>query len=352
MIGLSAKVESAVKDKLKRKVMYSDGWVVQRQHPLRSTFCCPSRFEGERRLFHCFFLSFSPLYDETNLNADKHCRFIKWVVQDLYGKNVETDVISIIGDNFEANKSIARKLGKTLVGCGSHRLNLAIKIIPAEHKIILDKVNTLMGKFENLILGTKLRKLTSLVPVQRNVTRWSSTFEMIKRYFELKTLFSTIENDPALAVYLPAPFENNLLENLLNQFTKLNSVNKAMQHVEITISDTRALFDEVIKSHPMTSKYLASDASIVFDVVFESAITKIQNKNERFMTKEEVLAVKMLKKNEDEQASATSTSDDFAQSIIKKKRMCNSGSDYATKKEFSMYYLRQTLWKAFSAQQV
>ena len=78
----------------------------------------------------------------------------------------------------------------------------------------------------------------------------------------------------------------------------------------------------------MTSKYLASDASIVFDVVFETAITKIQNKNERFMTEEEFLAVKMLKKNEDEQASATSTSDDFAQSIIKKKRMCDYRSDY------------------------
>ena len=99
----------------------------------------------------------------------------------------------------------------------------------------------------------------------------------------------------------------------------------------------RALFDKVIKSHPMTSKYLASDASIVFDVVFESAITKIQNKNERFMTQEEVLAVKMLKKSEDERASATSISeyfaqsiikDDFAQSIMKKKRMCDSGSDY------------------------
>ena len=76
-------------------------------------------------------------------------------------------------------------------------------------------------------------------------------------------------------------------------------VTKALQRVKITITDTRPLFDEVIKSPPMTSKYLASDASIVFDVVFESAITKNQNKNERFMTEEEVLAVKMLKKNED-----------------------------------------------------
>ena len=71
---------------------------------------------------------------------------------------METDVISTIGDNCEVIKSIARKLGKTLVGCGSHRLNLAINMIFAEHKIILDKVNTLMGKFKNLILGAKLRK--------------------------------------------------------------------------------------------------------------------------------------------------------------------------------------------------
>ena len=150
---------------------------------------------------------------------------------------------------------------------------------------------------------------------------------MTKRYFELETHFSTFERDPGLAVYLPAPFKNNLLENLLNHFTKLNSVTKALKREEITIFDTRALFDDVIKSHPWTSKYLASDASIVYDVVFESAITKIQKKNERFVT-EEVLALKMMKKNEDEQASATSTSDDLAQNIIKKKRMCDSGSHY------------------------
>ena len=71
-----------------------------------------------------------------------------------------TDVISLTGNNCEVSKSIARKHGKTSVGCGSHRLNLAINMILAGHKIILDKDNTLMGKFKNLILGAKLRKLT------------------------------------------------------------------------------------------------------------------------------------------------------------------------------------------------
>jgi len=45
-----------------------------------------------------------------------------------------------------------------------------------------------------------LRKLTALKPVFRNKTRWSSTYAMLSRYFELRPFFN--RSDPDLHEFL------------------------------------------------------------------------------------------------------------------------------------------------------
>ena len=72
-----------------------------------------------------------------------------------------------------------------LIGCGSHRLNLAVKEVLEPIKPILKKVHELMGKLSAIKQSAKLRRTTNLEPIKRNVTRWSSTFNMLKRFFEL-----------------------------------------------------------------------------------------------------------------------------------------------------------------------
>jgi hypothetical protein len=44
-----------------------------------------------------------------------------------------------------------------------------------------------MKTLSNIKQAGKLRKKTDLEPVKRNVTRWSSTYEMVKRFFEIKS---------------------------------------------------------------------------------------------------------------------------------------------------------------------
>ena len=104
MIGSSAKVESEDKDKLKGKFcILMDGLSKGSTHYVALFAALPDSKVSAG--YSTVLLSFSPLYDETNLNADEHSRFIKWVVQNLNGKNMETYVISITGDNCKVNKS-------------------------------------------------------------------------------------------------------------------------------------------------------------------------------------------------------------------------------------------------------
>ena len=95
----------------------------------------------------------------------------------------------------------------------SHRFNLAVNLQLSHHKLVLEKVSNLMGKFKNIKYAAKLRNYTTLSSVQRNVTRWSSTAEMVKRYFELKPFFANFESCQDLIDLFPTTRENAELED-------------------------------------------------------------------------------------------------------------------------------------------
>ena len=82
-----------------------------------------------------------------------------------------------------------------------HRLNLAVNRYLSNHEEVIDKVeaiNAENAKFEKK--SASLRKKTQLRPILRNKTRWSSTFQMIDRYTQLKAFLpqSDLELVPLL----------------------------------------------------------------------------------------------------------------------------------------------------------
>lgn len=72
------------------------------------------------------------------------------------------------------------------MGYHSHWFNLAMKDITKDHVTRLFKGHTLMGKLSYDIPSAKLRQLTSLRPKLNNQTRWCSTYDMLRRYVEIK----------------------------------------------------------------------------------------------------------------------------------------------------------------------
>ena len=100
---------------------------------------------------------------------------------EIYNKKVE-DVVALIGDNVAVNKSFARNLGIPFIGCASHRFNLAVKDILEDNQLIISKVQSIMRKLSYQIPAANLRQFTHLRAVLNNETRWSSTYQMLKRY--------------------------------------------------------------------------------------------------------------------------------------------------------------------------
>lgn len=56
-------------------------------------------------------------------------------------------------------------------------------------------IYSLIGKLKGLFLSERLRKITSLAPQIRNVTRWSSLYHMLEeRYFQLKDFIPRLDS--------------------------------------------------------------------------------------------------------------------------------------------------------------
>ena len=72
----------------------------------------------------------------------------------------------LTGDNCRCNLSLATKMSVPLVGCASHRLNLAVQAfykVPEREKLVT-KVDMLMKKLRTMKNSSKLRKNLIFIP--------------------------------------------------------------------------------------------------------------------------------------------------------------------------------------------
>ena len=74
----------------------------------------------------------------------------------------------------------------------SYRLNLGVKKIIKEYQDIVDGIQRVMLFLRTIKARAALRQHTILSPVVANVTRWSSTSRMVKRYLQLLPYVSDI----------------------------------------------------------------------------------------------------------------------------------------------------------------
>ena len=98
----------------------------------------------------------SPLNDESTLDANEHIEFITFIL-DVYGKDMSNDW-AMIRDNISVNKSVSTKLNMSLIGCASHRLNLAVKDLLHLDEPLLNKLNRLILKLGGSIIECQIAK--------------------------------------------------------------------------------------------------------------------------------------------------------------------------------------------------
>ena len=125
------------------------------------------------------------------------------------------------GNLREQNTNLASEyLRVPMVGCASHRLNLAVKQYLKPHEDLLMKIQSLMKKFFTGKQRALLRKKTHLPPVLRCTTRWSGDFNLLSKLFEITPFLNPA--DPDLVDFILLPKEDSIGKKIMEHLGKIN----------------------------------------------------------------------------------------------------------------------------------
>lgn len=312
-------VENKISKRLPAKfALVFDGWSHGDTHfvGIYATF-----MDEAKECFDKVLLALSPLEDETDLGAVEHKRMLEWVLS-VFGKDL-SNVVALIGDNVSTNKALALLVGCGFVGCASHRFNLAVKDLIGQEWALVEVVQKVMLKLRNLIPAAKLRRHTPLKPLLNNVTRWSSTHSMLRRYQQLRDFVPSIGDD-GITILLPSNAEEKKIDGLVLILDELDSVTKRLQDEETTMADVRVLFDATIAKYPETLCRLGETAGIVLHPEFESALVKLQENRVVDLTNTEKVSVSGLKLMDSVNNTTADAETSFASRALKKRRINSS----------------------------
>ena len=97
------------------------------------------------------------------MTAHDHSTHISRILQMYAGKQT-SNVMCLVGDNCKVNQSLARAMSVPLIGCGSHKFNLAVQKWIKEQPNLTDiiaKIAAVMKKASTLKVAAKLAELTT-----------------------------------------------------------------------------------------------------------------------------------------------------------------------------------------------
>ncbi|OWZ08901.1 hypothetical protein PHMEG_00018486 [Phytophthora megakarya] len=147
----------------------------------------------------------------------------------------------MVADNCNVNQYIGRREGAlTMVGCASHRLNLAVSDYLIDYETILNKIHALITKMRTIKGRAILRRVTDLSPLLRNDTRWSSTHEIVKRYTKLDPALNSLAHgslvDFEIQPLMLRRAESERSHALLKLLNDFEGVTKTLQRSALTLS--------------------------------------------------------------------------------------------------------------------
>jgi hypothetical protein len=215
-------------------------------------------------------LAISPMED--GLTADAHIEYLEAIL-DVYDKRLSM-IKFLVADNCSTNKSIATKLGVPLVGCASHRFNLAVTRVISESEDLITQIQNMMIQLRQPNISAQLAKFTDLRPLKANTTRWSSTYAMVDRYVAIQ---DAIRNVAAVEDLVPRGAAHRRIVALHAKLKELDSVCNKLQYERRTLAEVRVLFDACIEKHPVMKEHLSAGANIVHSAAFENAVVKLAN---------------------------------------------------------------------------
>ncbi|ETN23682.1 hypothetical protein PPTG_00225 [Phytophthora nicotianae INRA-310] len=214
---------------------------------------------------------------------------LKLVLLAIAPMEEEPSLSFLIGDNCATNQAIAILLNVPLIGCASHRFNLAVNSYLSYYKTEVEAVSALMAALRTINYRAALLKYTSLSPRRPNATRWSSTVEMVARNVRCRDEIKRVDIVFDLA---PKATTHRRIEALQEDLRDFQSVTLKLQLEALTLADVRVLFDSVAEHFPSTKAKLSATAPIVHSPAFEVATVKVINGEVGRLTSSECKAIK------------------------------------------------------------
>ena len=237
-------------------------------------------------------LSIRQLDKTTNQNAQNHS---DTTILDEFG-SCPRNIIYIVADNTRLNPAVSNILRVPFIGCASHRLACAVKIMLGPFKIMLDKINSIMVDLSasSNRMGA-LKRYSNLEPINRNETRWTSQFNQMDRFFKLMEIIK----EHYVELEIPAQHLLTLAEeeDFFALFRKLKSINDVtikIQDVAITMIEVRDLLDMLELDFPGLGRQIQVTSDLIHSRAFESGLQKLHGCS--YLTEVEKIALSDFKK--------------------------------------------------------
>ncbi|ETM98415.1 hypothetical protein PPTG_19620 [Phytophthora nicotianae INRA-310] len=242
--------------------------------------------------------------------ASAHLEHMESVLM-LYNKDLSM-VRFLIGDNCSTNQCLASMLKIPLISCANHRLNLAVNRFLEGYQTQIDMIQNLMIQLRHTNNAAALSRVTHLKPIKANVTRWSSTYQMLQRYMKIRDANLTVS---AVEELVPRGKGHRRIAAVADKLVELDSVCVKLQAKERSMAEVRLLFDACMVKYPEMSEYLQPAAQIVHSPLFESAIVKVQNDLPLSSPEQQEIEAFVLPTNES--SAAVRHRVDFASTVLR-----------------------------------
>lgn len=116
---------------------------------------------------------------------------------------------------------------------------------------------------------------------------------MLHRYVAINDCIRKIDDDDVQELLLNTDDDQDV-DRLLRLLADINSVTKSLQESNVSLADARVILNGVIEEHPTPQARLRARSNIVENSAFESAICKLQNSEDLFLTTSELYAVRQF----------------------------------------------------------
>ncbi|KAL0219245.1 hypothetical protein P9112_004898 [Eukaryota sp. TZLM1-RC] len=238
-----------------------------------------------------------PFDDATTLlGAEQYFDIIDGILA-AYNKTRQ-NLFFVVSDNCPTNAKLGELLGVPTIGCASHRLALELKTLQSslvnELKAI-DKMFTMLRRVKrSMVLRTK----TTRRPTKRNVTRWLSAADTLKRFFQYKEagifqLFGSSFDD-----LLPNASQERALRQLYDHLTKNKRITNYLQGTKLTLALANDAFEVFHNDFPHLTVWTKYPTNNAAHPDFEAAIVKVQNKDEQSLNEREGKAIECFEKEQ------------------------------------------------------